>query len=70
MNAHRYSFHVLAKRWKQLTDELVELDRLLTELVERTAPELIAVTGVGIETASTLLVAAGDNPERLHREQS
>ena len=33
-----------------------------------TAPELLAVYGVGIDTAAALLVAAGDNPERLRSE--
>lgn len=64
--AHRYSLHLLARRWQRLTDEITELDQHLTELVQQTAPELVAVHGVGIETAATLLVAAGDNPERLH----
>ena len=33
-----------------------------------TAPELLAVFGVGVDTAAILLVAAGDNPERLRTE--
>ena len=33
-----------------------------------TAPELLALYGVGIDTATLLLVAAGDNPERLRSE--
>ena len=33
-----------------------------------TAPELIAIDGVGTDVASALLVAAGDNPERLKNE--
>ena len=32
------------------------------------APALVAVKGVGTETAAVLLVAAGDNPERLRSE--
>lgn len=67
--AHRYALRTLARRWQQLSDELAELDGHLAELVQRCAPELIAVRGVGIETAATLLVAAGDNPERLHHER-
>ncbi len=31
-------------------------------------PELLNVYGVGIDTAATLLVTAGDNPERLRSE--
>jgi transposase len=33
-----------------------------------TAPGLVALHGVGIDTAATLLVTAGDNPERLRSE--
>ena len=31
-------------------------------------PTLVAVDGVGIDTAAILLVAAGDNPERIRSE--
>ncbi|MCB0916810.1 MAG: IS110 family transposase, partial [Actinobacteria bacterium] len=41
----------------------------ITVLVRQTAPELIAVRGVGIETAATLLVAVGDNPGRVQHER-
>lgn len=67
--AHRYSLRLLALRWLSLTEEIELLDQQLTRLVETTAPELVAVHGVGIETAATLLVAAGDNPDRLHHER-
>jgi transposase len=67
--AHRYALHRLARRWQALTDELDELDHQIAALVEQTAPELLAVHGVGVETAATLLVAAGDNPQRLHSER-
>ena len=44
------------------------LDALLSPLVAETAPDLLAVMGLGTDTASALLVAAGDNPERLRSE--
>ena len=47
-----------------------ELDELLTELVAATTPELLAVYGVGIDSAASLLVAAGDNPDRLRSESA
>ena len=37
-------------------------------LVADTAPELVARLGIGTDCASALLVAAGDNPERLRSE--
>ena len=33
-----------------------------------TAPELVAVKGLGTDTAASLMIAAGDNPERLKSE--
>jgi transposase len=67
--AHRYSLHLLARRWQTLSAELDNLNQQLALLVNHTAPELTAVHGVGIETAATLLVAAGDNPDRLRHER-
>ena len=34
------------------------------------APELLALPAVGTENAATLLIVAGDNPERLRNEAS
>jgi transposase len=58
----------LAHRILSLEDEIAELDERLTKLLQASAPELLARFGVGLDTAATLLVAAGDNPERLHSE--
>ena len=55
-------------RWLQLTQEITELDAHLERLVATAAPALVAVKGVGTQTAAALLVAAGDNPERLRSE--
>jgi transposase len=48
--------------------ERKQLDGLLRQLVTATNPGLLALTGVGIDTAASLLVTAGDNPERLRSE--
>ena len=40
----------------------------LTDLVNKTAPSLVALHGVGTHTAAQLLVAAGDNAERIRSE--
>ena len=37
-------------------------------VLEDVAPALLALPGVGVQTAAILLVAAGDNPERLRSE--
>jgi transposase len=58
----------LARRVKVLDDELGELDTRIEALVSASWPELLGLFGVGPDTAAALLVAAGDNPERLHSE--
>jgi transposase len=58
----------LALRFRTLDAEIRDLDRQLTRLVTATAPKLVALRGVGIHTSATLLVCAGDNPERLRCE--
>jgi len=60
----------LARRIEHLNSEIKGLDAMLTDLVHNTAPSLVALFGVGTDTAATLLVAAGDNPDRLHNERS
>ncbi len=60
----------LARRIKGLNNEMAEIDRMLTTLIEDTAPSLLELYGVGTDTAASLLVAAGDNPDRLHNERS
>ena len=46
------------------------IDQTLRSLIEATAPSLLEMYGVGVDTAATLLATAGDNPERLHSEGS
>ena len=58
----------MARRYQQLSEEISELDEQLDRLVTEAAPELVAVEGVGTDTAASLLIAAGDNPERLENE--
>jgi len=58
----------LARRAIELGEEIKGYDTILKPLVEETAPELVATLGVGPDSAGALLVAAGDNPERLRNE--
>ena len=60
----------LAHRIQMLDRELAELEEMITPLLTATAPELLALFGVGPHTAAALLVCAGDNPERLRSEAS
>jgi transposase len=70
VSATRIVLRGLALRWRQLDQEVKLLDHQLEALVKTIAPRLIALRGVGVEVAGALLVAAGDNPERLEREAS
>lgn len=66
--ATRLALRSLARRHQQLSQEIAELDTLITPLVAAAAPELLALNGVGPDIAGQLLVTAGDNPERLRSE--
>ena len=67
-DAAKFALRSVAGRWLRLTEEITELDVQLERLVATAAPALVAVKGVGTQTAAALLVAAGDNPQRLRSE--
>jgi len=60
----------LARRIRDLDDEIATIDTALEQLVVDTAPSLLKLYGVGPVTAATLLITAGDNPDRLSSEGS
>ena len=60
----------LARRIRSLNTEIKTIDQTLRLLIEETTPSLLTLHGVGTDTAASLLVAAGDNPDRLHSERS
>jgi transposase len=66
--ATKASLSSLAHRIGALDDELAELDERIEALLVATVPELLDRFGVGPDTAAALVMAAGDNPERLHSE--
>ena len=68
--ATRIAVASLARRVLELSDEIADLDQLIDPLVGELAPSLLALQGVGVDSASAFLVAAGDNPERLTSEAS
>jgi transposase len=63
--AARLGLRTLARRYQALSAELRVLDAELDRLTRTAAPKLVALFGVGSDSAGALLVAAGDNPERL-----
>jgi hypothetical protein len=60
-----YTLHVLARRILTLSEEVHDLEQRLTETITRHTPMLLTHRGVGPDTAAALLIAAGDNPDRL-----
>ena len=66
--ATKAALRILGRRVLALDEEKARIDALLSTLVAQTAPQLLAVFGVGIDTAAALLVTAGDNPGRLRSE--
>ena len=55
----------LAQCCLQLDAETTALNKQIEALTAQACPELRQVYGVGPDTAATLLVALGDNPERI-----
>jgi transposase len=67
-HATKTALRALGRRVLGLDAERKEIDKLLTELLTQTAPALLELYGVGKDSAAALLVAAGDNPDRLRSE--
>jgi transposase len=66
----RLALRELAQRINVLQDQLDRVVTRLARITTATAPELAACKGVGPDTASTLLITAGDNPHRLSSERA
>jgi transposase len=64
------TLRLLARRVLALTDEIDELNVHITAAIQTCAPKLLQRYGVGPDTGAALLLAAGDNPERLTSEAS
>ena len=58
----------LAHRHQALNREIKALTAELDRLTATAAPKLVALFGIGQDNAGALLVAAGDNPQRLRSE--
>jgi transposase len=68
VHATKLAMRTLGRRALTISDDMHDVDVVLGKLVAQTAPELLACHGVGVDTAAILLVAAGDNPERIRNE--
>jgi transposase len=69
-SATRSTLRRLAQRIQHLTTEERELQQQITAVLETHAPHLLQRNGIGPDSASALLVSAGDNPDRMHNEAS
>ena len=68
VSATKTALRAIAVRYIALDGEIKTLDAELEELTAEAAPKLVDTFGIGPDTAGALLVAAGDNPERLRSE--
>jgi hypothetical protein len=66
--ATKTALRALGRRILVLDAERKELDQLLAALLAETAAGLLGLYGVGKDSAAALLVAAGDNPDRIRCE--
>ncbi len=64
----KYALRSLARRYRQLGNEIKDLEAEIQRLTRTAAPALVDGFGIGPDTAATLLIAAGSNPDRLHSE--
>lgn len=67
-NVYRIALKSLAQRYLELHDEIAALDVMIASIVDELAPERIKRNAIGYESASQLLITAGDNPQRLRSE--
>ena len=69
-SATKFALRSVARRYEALSREIAELDAQLDQLVAQVAPELVSLPGIGTDHAATLLIVAGDKPQRLRSEAS
>jgi transposase len=67
-SAARQALRSLACRIHHLESEIDSLAQELDHITQAVSPSLRAAQGIGADNAAALLIAAGDNPERLRSE--
>jgi transposase len=68
MAAAKRALRTLARRIQSLEQEIEVLLSDLDSLTQAVCPGLRQTCGVGVDSAATLLTAAGDNPERFRSD--
>ena len=69
-SATKHAMRSLARRYLELQAEITELLDHLDRLTNDIAPGLRAAVGVGPDTASALVIAVGDNTDRIRSERA
>jgi transposase len=64
----RHVLGSLARRWLELHEEIKVHTRHLKQRTKAVAPQLVATFGIGFDSAAELLLAAGDNSDRIRSE--
>lgn len=65
-----HSLRSLARRHRDLSEEIAELERRMLARSTSANPALMAIKGVGPVVGAQLLITAGDNPARLRSSAS
>src|SRR5712691_8692694 len=68
LQAAKLALRSLARRVRDLEREIFELDQQLEHLVSAAAPRTVQLFGVGTQSASQLLITAGQNIDRRKSE--
>jgi transposase len=66
--ATKFALRSVARRYQQLSEEIAVLEEHIERIVREASPRLVVLEGVGPDSAATLMLVAGDNPERLRNE--
>jgi transposase len=66
--AMRHALRSIARRWLDLHDEIKIHSKRLDTLTRQAAPNLVEAFGIGPDIAGELLVAAGDNTDRVRSD--
>lgn len=66
----KLTLRALARRVAELDEEITLLNARRRRITTTIAPKLLAAHGIGPDTATGLLLSAGDNPDRLRSERS
>jgi transposase len=69
-SATKFALRSVARRYEALSEEIAELEAHLDRLVGQAAPELVSLPGIGTDSGATLLIVAGETPQRLRSEAS